>query len=290
MYSSFEQRIKTAAGAGFLPERTGQPNRRMMMVSKNTAGIHEAVTLLMDDGFDVYLSQQLPSREQVTQLAIELLICDLSPQKAAAADAVAAAAQLLVDAGVQASRILFLVAEPTLADCLTAGISAEMLVWPGHAREALLHARRLMRSGASSEASLAQTSEARHVDSGGNAAAANGVRQFKDLDIDLGRMAVYRDNRQLRLTRTEYELLLVLLNADGSVLTRDAITERIWGCAMFGNSNTVDVHIKTLRKKLGDNAIFPKYVATVRGAGYRLADERPGQQPRYSAPASAVSV
>jgi two-component system alkaline phosphatase synthesis response regulator PhoP len=288
MYNSFEQRITT--DACYIPESNGQPNRRLMIVSKNPAALQEAVALLMNDGFDVYLSQQLPSREQVTQLAIELLICDLSPQKAATVDAVVAAAQLLVDAGVKASRMLFLVAEPTLADCLTAGISAEMLVWPGHAREALLHARRLMRSTAASSGDPISHDESRQETGGGGAVAVAGVRQFKDLDIDLGRMAVYRDNRQLRLTRTEYELLLVLLDADGSVLTRDAITERIWGCAMFGNSNTVDVHIKTLRKKLGDNAIFPKYVATVRGAGYRLADERIGQQPRYSAPVSAVSV
>ncbi|MWC27365.1 winged helix-turn-helix domain-containing protein [Paenibacillus sp. MMS18-CY102] len=275
---SFEQRV--TAGSGCIPESPEQANRRMMLVSKNPSGIQEAVTLLMNDGFDVYLSQQLPSREQVAQLAIELLVCDLSPLQTAAADAVAAAAQLLIDAGVEASRTLFLVSEPTLADCLTASVPAEMLVWPGHAREALLHARRLVRAAA--------TSDGDPISQGAGAAA--GVRQFKDLDIDLGRMAVYRDNRQLRLTRTEYELLRVLMDANGSVLTRDAITERIWGCAMFGNSNTVDVHIKTLRKKLGDNAIFPKYVATVRGAGYRLADEGPGQPARYAAPASAVSV
>jgi two-component system alkaline phosphatase synthesis response regulator PhoP len=117
---------------------------------------------------------------------------------------------------------------------------------------------------------------------GAGSGAGGGSRPFKDLLIDTGRMAVYRDSRELRLTRTEYELLLVLLNAGGSVLTRETITERIWGCSLFGNSNTVDVHVKTLRKKLGDNAVFPKYVATVRGAGYRLADERPSHRAGYS--------
>ncbi|WP_162238614.1 helix-turn-helix domain-containing protein, partial [Paenibacillus sp. A3] len=63
----------------------------------------------------------------------------------------------------------------------------------------------------------------------------------------------------------------MLLEAQGAVMSRDEIMNRIWGSSFVGGSNVVDVQGKSLRKKLGDNPAAPKYIATVRGVEYRLA-------------------
>ncbi|WJH36079.1 winged helix-turn-helix domain-containing protein [Paenibacillus sp. CC-CFT747] len=99
-----------------------------------------------------------------------------------------------------------------------------------------------------------------------------GTLQHKDLTVDMRRMTARREGERVELTKTEYDLLTALLAADGEVLTRDALMDRVWGDTYFGGSNTVDAHIKSLRQKLGDDPRRPRYIATVRGAGYRLAD------------------
>ncbi|MEK4248794.1 response regulator transcription factor [Paenibacillus sp. FSL W7-1287] len=100
----------------------------------------------------------------------------------------------------------------------------------------------------------------------------NDLHIYKDLKIDLKRMIVMREDERIDLTKTEYDLLLHFLNSDGSVQTREMLLEIIWGLQFYAGSNVVDVHIKSLRKKLEDSAVDPKYIVTVRGAGYRLAD------------------
>jgi DNA-binding response OmpR family regulator len=74
------------------------------------------------------------------------------------------------------------------------------------------------------------------------------------------------------LTSVEFRLLVALLEADGRVLTRDQLLDAVYGQDEAEIlDRTVDVHIGRLRDKLGDDAERPKYVATVRGAGYRAA-------------------
>ncbi|NBD22320.1 winged helix-turn-helix transcriptional regulator [Paenibacillus glycinis] len=96
--------------------------------------------------------------------------------------------------------------------------------------------------------------------------------RFKDVEMDLKRMTVLRRGAKIDLTKTEFDLLRVLLSSDGGVLTRQAIMEAIWGDGYFGGSNSVDVHIKSLRQKLGDDPKSPVYIATVRGVGYRIVE------------------
>jgi DNA-binding response OmpR family regulator len=79
------------------------------------------------------------------------------------------------------------------------------------------------------------------------------------------------------LTSVEFRLLLALLEADGRVLTRDQLLDAVYGQDEAEIlDRTVDVHIGRLRDKLGDDAEHPRYVATVRGAGYRAAPVDPG--------------
>ena len=76
---------------------------------------------------------------------------------------------------------------------------------------------------------------------------------------------VYVDDKGIELTYKEYELLKLLMRNAGIVLSREMIMERVWDTEFEGESRTVDMHIKTLRKKLGDSS---KHIKTVRNVGY----------------------
>ncbi len=93
-----------------------------------------------------------------------------------------------------------------------------------------------------------------------------------DLVVDSERHEVTRAGEILALTRVEFRLLQTILEADGRVLSRDQLLDAIYGHdAADVLDRTVDVHIGRLRDKLGDDADQPRYVATVRGVGYRAA-------------------
>ena len=101
-------------------------------------------------------------------------------------------------------------------------------------------------------------------------ARSRGPLRLGDLEIDRERHEVRRAGEALSLTAAELRLLIALVEAQGRVLTRDALLD-----ALYGNDTTetvdrtVDVYIGRLRDKLGDRSGRPRYVATVRGTGYR---------------------
>lgn len=93
-----------------------------------------------------------------------------------------------------------------------------------------------------------------------------------DLIVDVDRHEVTRAGRIVPLTRVEFRLLQTILEADGRVLSRDQLLDAVYGAdAADVLDRTVDVHVGRLRDKLDDNADQPRYVATVRGVGYRAA-------------------
>jgi two-component system, OmpR family, alkaline phosphatase synthesis response regulator PhoP len=97
-----------------------------------------------------------------------------------------------------------------------------------------------------------------------------GVLEHGDLAIDLDRFEVKRGGDVVSVTPAEFRLLVALVEAHGRVLTRQALLDALYGPTQ-GDSleRTVDVHIARLRDKLGENAVNPRYIATVRSVGYR---------------------
>ena len=87
------------------------------------------------------------------------------------------------------------------------------------------------------------------------------------LSVDQQTHTVQADGREVTLTLKEFELLTVLLNNENTVLTRDQLLSAVWGYEFDGESRTVDVHIRTLRQKLGDCG---NLIETVRGVGYSI--------------------
>ena len=86
------------------------------------------------------------------------------------------------------------------------------------------------------------------------------------LRIDPSTFRVHYQEREVRMTRKEFALLSELARNQGRVLTRETLLDRVWGMNYFGDSRTLDVHIRRLRQKLGD----PALIETVTGIGYRL--------------------
>ena len=101
-------------------------------------------------------------------------------------------------------------------------------------------------------------------------AEARGVLVHGDLSIDLDRLEVTKQGRPVPLTPAEFRLLVALVQGQGRVLSRQALLDSLYGPAQ-GDAleRTVDVHIGRLREKLGEDATVPRYIVTVRGAGYR---------------------
>ncbi len=102
----------------------------------------------------------------------------------------------------------------------------------------------------------------------------NGKRTLHDVVIDLDRHQVWRGRDPITLTAAEFRLFAALVQAGGRILTRETLLNTLYGESEEEVlDRTVDVYIGRLREKLGDDAEQPRYVATVRGVGYRAASD-----------------
>ena len=90
-----------------------------------------------------------------------------------------------------------------------------------------------------------------------------------DVTLDRARHRVTAGGAEVVLTHMEFELLAFLMAHAGKAVTREVLLDDVWGIAYAGDTRTVDVHIRTLRQKLGASGSM---IATVRGVGYRMED------------------
>jgi two-component system response regulator RegX3 len=90
-----------------------------------------------------------------------------------------------------------------------------------------------------------------------------------DIRVDVARHEVIVRGDLVALPLKEFELLELLMANAGRVLTRDVLIDRIWGPNYFGDTKTLDVHVKRLRAKIEDDPSHPTRIVTVRGVGYR---------------------
>ena len=92
---------------------------------------------------------------------------------------------------------------------------------------------------------------------------------INNLRINKNTREVTKDNVLLNLSYKEYELLCMLILERERIVTREELLNTIWGFDFLGETRTLDVHLRSLRKKLGDNADAPRYIKTIRNIGYR---------------------
>jgi DNA-binding response OmpR family regulator len=108
----------------------------------------------------------------------------------------------------------------------------------------------------------------------GEPATAGGPMELGDLRLDPGAHSVTRAGEPIELTRKEFELLEFLMRNAGVVVSRERLLDEVWDVSWFGSTKTLDVHVGSLRKKLGDDPSAPRYLHTVRGIGFRFAAAR----------------
>lgn len=99
---------------------------------------------------------------------------------------------------------------------------------------------------------------------------ADRILRVGKLELDRGKHLVQADGVRVQLTRKEYELLVSFMKHPGLVFTREQMLSSVWGADFAGETRTVDVHIGTLRTKLGTCG---EYIETIRGVGYRLEEK-----------------
>jgi len=93
---------------------------------------------------------------------------------------------------------------------------------------------------------------------------------YKDITIYQDMFEVKKSGMPVDLTMKEYRLLVMLIENKGRVVMRNELLDKIWGINFEGETRTLDMHIKTLRSKLHDDAENPSYIKTIRGAGYTV--------------------
>jgi two-component system, OmpR family, response regulator RegX3 len=96
------------------------------------------------------------------------------------------------------------------------------------------------------------------------------VLEAGGIQIDPDRHLVFIRGNDVHLRRKEFELLTLLMENVGRLLTREVLIDRVWGSDYFGDTKTLDVHIKRLRSHVEEDPSSPKLITTIRGVGYRF--------------------
>jgi len=233
-----------------MPLTMARPAEKVLVVEDDPKILHLVRTYLERDGFRVQTARD--GREALDQFRARrpaLIVLDLMLPEI---DGMAVCRAVRAESDVP---ILMLSARGSVADRIY-GINEgadDYLPKPFSPAELVTRARAILRRS-SRDGDATRARELRH----------------RDLVIDLDRYEVHRGQQEIRLTAVEFRLLAALVRAGGRVLTRDQLLDAVYG-AEAGEilDRTIDVHVGRLREKLGDDADQPRYIATLRGVGYR---------------------
>lgn len=219
-----------------------------VLLAEDDASISEPLArALRREGYEVEVREDGPAAlEAGMQGAIDLVVLDLGLP---GMDGLEVARRLRAE-GLPVP-ILILTARADEVDTVV-GLDAgadDYVTKPFRLAELLARVRALLRRGAG---------EAKE------APATHGVR------IDVESHRAWMGDEELQLTAKEFDLLRVLVRDAGRVVTRDQLMREVWDTTWWSSTKTLDMHISWLRKKLGDDAANPRYIATVRGVGFRF--------------------
>lgn len=113
----------------------------------------------------------------------------------------------------------------------------------------------------------------RRANAGPSSETSQALIDFGTLSIDMEKREVRLDGEVISLRAKEYELLVELARRPGVVFSRERLLQDVWGYDFFGDSGTIDVHVRRLRAKLNDDSQNPRFIETVWGVGYRLKEQ-----------------
>ncbi len=219
-----------------------------VLLAEDDASISEPLArALRREGYEVEVREDGPTAlDAGMQGGVDLVVLDLGLP---GMDGLEVARRLRADG--HTVPILILTARADEVDTVV-GLDAgadDYVTKPFRLAELLARVRALLRRGATEP----QQPPATH-----------GVR------IDVESHRAWMGEEELQLTAKEFDLLRVLVRDAGRVVTRDQLMREVWDTTWWSSTKTLDMHISWLRKKLGDDAANPRYIATVRGVGFRF--------------------
>lgn len=94
--------------------------------------------------------------------------------------------------------------------------------------------------------------------------------EVQDVRVDPSTRRAWRGEREISLSRKEFDLVHALIARAGSVVTREELMRDVWGVTFWTSSKTIDVHLGWVRRKLGDDTRHPQLITTIRGQGLRF--------------------
>jgi two-component system response regulator RegX3 len=141
---------------------------------------------------------------------------------------------------------------------------------PYRLRELVARMRAVLRRTPAADEAHTGSGVARVDSDGRDGRGSSSVLEAGGIQIDPDRHLVFIRGEDVHLRRKEFELLSLLMENAGRVLTRDVLIDRIWGSDYYGDTKTLDVHIKRLRGHIEEDSSTPKLITTIRGVGYRF--------------------
>ena len=225
----------------------------MIYLLEDDASIRELVSYALNKMGNETLGFDLPSKlyKSLDERTPELLILDIMlPEE----DGLAVLGKLRRDPRTASLPIIMLTAKASEFDKVSAlDLGADDYVTkPFGVMELVARVKALLRR------------------SGQKISTVKGDFSIGELFVSVEKHEVKVSGNPITLTLKEFELLCLLLENRGTVLTRDRILAEVWGYSFDGENRTVDVHIRTLRQKLGEECDF---IETIRGVGYKISDK-----------------
>ena len=225
--------------------------RRILLVEDEESITTPLAEALSREGFDTSVAGSAAAAlELAADLRPDLVLLDVMLPDGSGFDV---ARELRRDSRVP---IIMLTARGEEADRV-AGLELgadDYVVKPFSARELVARVRAVLRR-------VAESGEQRPV----------GAITIGEVRLDADRRSTMLQGEELELSRKEFDLLRLLMENAGSVVTRERLIDEVWDTNWFGSTKTLDVHVSGLRKKLGDDSSAPRFIHTVRGVGFRFA-------------------
>jgi two-component system, OmpR family, response regulator RegX3 len=228
--------------------------RRLLLCEDERRITAPLVSALESEGFETHVAETAAeSLEMARRLRPDLVLLDLMLPDGSGFDV---CRQLRADSQVP---IIMLTARGDEADRV-AGLELgadDYIVKPFSGREVVARIRAVLR---------------RTGNSGGGSAP--GPLEIGEISLNPAAHSATLRGEPLELTRKEFQLLELLMRNAGVVVTRERLLDEVWDVSWFGSTKTLDVHVGTVRRKLGDDSSSPRYLHTIRGVGFRFASDR----------------
>ena len=269
---------------GVKPEVEVHAQTKVLLAEDDESFIDALVIGLAREGFDVTVATDGPEALRLfAEVQPDLVLLDLMLPRLSGID---------VCRSIRAHSsvpIIMVTAKSTEIDTVV-GLEVgadDYVTKPYRLRELVARMRAVLRripgegdlgaTGASSDTGSEQTGghgSSRPARSPDRRVQSDSVIEAGGIQVDIDRHLVFIRGDEVHLRRKEFELLSLLMENAGRLLTRDVLIDRVWGSDYFGDTKTLDVHIKRLRTHIEEDPSSPKLITTIRGVGYRFDAKR----------------